>query len=289
MTDGVDQGQHDPVLSFIVLNYRNPKLTRKCHDFATRSMALTNIEYEFIIVDNSADATSKELLGLFPEDVTIIFNDENVGFARACNVGIARSRGQFIVLLNNDAFINAECVRAGLLFLQGNTNAGVWAPRLLNSDGTLQNSIGLEPTLRTLSSEYLGIFRIEAYPGSDSWTEPTEVETVTGAFMMIPRRVLETAGLLDEDFFFTSEDVEFCSRVRARSFSVWYDPSVSIIHAGGASQAWKWLNDPYLHRFRLLFFRKRRGAFHAILAFFIIKGGLAKRRTKLRLKRLLCP
>jgi N-acetylglucosaminyl-diphospho-decaprenol L-rhamnosyltransferase len=271
-------------LSFIVLNYNNPPLTQKCCGFIASSLEKLQFSYEIIVVDNSTDEYQGRLAGLLEDSVITICNEKNIGFAAGCNQGIRKSRGDYIVLLNNDAFINGDSIMAGFDSLEMTETIGIWAPRLLNADGSIQKSIGLEPGLRELLGEYLGLFRKDSYGDFRSWTKAQNVETVTGAFMMIPRHALDVVGLLDEDFFFTSEDTDFCSRIRKKSYVIRYDPTVSIIHASRASQTWKWLNDPYLHKYRALFIRKQKGFLQWMIARLIIRSGLAKRRLRALLK-----
>ncbi len=273
------------ILSFIVLNYRNARLTEKCYSSVAVNMRKIDVPYEFIVIDNSAGGAVDALDGL-PRDVMVIRNSENKGFACGCNQGIKKSKGNVIVLLNNDAFVNADCIEAGLKCLRSDPSVGIWAPQLVNENGRTQTSAGSFPSLRSIAQEYLGIFKAQTQPNQTEGC-PHEVETVTGACMMIPREVIDSVGLLDEEFFFTSEDIDYCARVKSGGFRTIYDPTVRAIHLGNSSQPWEWENDPHLHKCRIIYFRKHGGLLKSWIAFCLIQLGLAKRRLRkeIRLQR----
>lgn len=263
--------------SFIVVNFRKPEMTIECVRSIRQAMTEAS-GGEIIIVDNSPDHSNGCLAAAVP-DLRIIDNPENEGFAKANNRGIRLARGEVVALVNNDAFINRACVELGISYLSEHPHVGIWAPRLTYADGSYQPSVGLAPTLGGLFGEYVSRRTRPGYPGAAEWSEPRDVETVSGACVFLSRQAIEEAGLLDEDYFFTSEDTDYCARVRERGLGIVYDPRVSIIHLANGSQNWNWLDDPYLHRFRILYFRKRKGIVAAAIAAMFITIGLTRRRV----------
>ena len=261
------------------MNYKNAFLTSKCVDYIIKSAKKADIKTQIIIVDNSAKETATELKKLLPSDVHIIENIENQGFSKANNQGILASKGEYILLLNNDAFINSECLMNGINYVKDNKNCGIWAPKLVGEDGTFQVSYACLPSLKELIWEYILLKEYSCYPDLNEWKEPHNVGTVVGAFMLMKKEVIEKVGLLDEDYFFTVEDVDYCKRIHEAGFSVIYDPRCNIIHIGGASQDDKWTNDPYMHKFRVLYFRKNHGRYKAFLSKIIISVGLNIRKV----------
>lgn len=274
-----------PELSAIILNYKNPQLTVKCVEILLRSLEEAGISSQVIVVDNSAAETAGELRRLLPGAVEILENPQNLGFAKATNQGIRVSRGEYILLLNNDVFVNSQCLKTGLNYLKEHPNTGIWAPQLAGSDGHPQVSCARFPTLKSAFGEYLLGKQWNWYGDLLEWKEPRAVETVNGAFNLLPKAVFDQVGLLDEDFFFTGEDLDFCKRLHQRGFPVVYDPRCRATHLGGASQApEKWFRDPYLHRHLILYYRKHQRGFTAGCSAVIIHLGLLLRRVLAPLK-----
>jgi GT2 family glycosyltransferase len=237
-----------------------------------------DIKPQIIIVDNSAQETSAELKAILPSDVKIIENIENQGFSKANNQGIIASKGKYILLLNNDAFVNAECLINGIRFIENDKECGIWAPKLVGEDGSFQVSCAELPSIKGLFNEYVLLKNNTPYPDLKEWKEPHDVGNVIGAFMLMKKEITEKVGLLDEDYFFTVEDVDYCKRIHDAGFSVIYDPRSKITHIGGASQDDKWINDPYVHKFRVLYFKKNHGKFKTFLSKIIISLGLNIRK-----------
>lgn len=270
----------EPEISVIILNYKNAELTTKCVDHLVKSAELAEIPIQIIVVDNSAVKTADTLKEILPNDVEIIENTENMGFSKANNQGIIESRGKHILLLNNDAFVNPECLKEGIKYLEEHENCGIWAPKLVGEDGSFQVSCASLPSLKGLIGEYLFFDNYDWYPDVDKWNEPHDVGNVVGAYMLIKKTVTQKIGFLDEDFFFTVEDVDYCKRVHEAGFSVVYDPRFSLVHIGGASQDTEWFDDPHMHKNRILYFKKNHGKFKTVLASLIINLGLKIMKIK---------
>ncbi len=274
-----------PEIAAVILNYKNPQLTAKCVEILLRSLEECGISSRVVVVDNSAAETARQLRQLLPETVEIIENPENRGFATATNQGIRAGRGEYILLLNNDVFVNPQCLKTGLNYLKEHPQTGIWAPQLAGSDGQPQVSCARFPTLKSAFGEYLLGKQWNWYGDVFEWKEPRAVETVNGAFNLVPKTVFDQIGLLDEEFFFTGEDLDFCKRLRQRGFVVVYDPRCRATHLGGASQGQeKWFRDPYLHRHLILYYRKHHRRFTAECSAIIIHLGLLLRRVLAPLK-----
>lgn len=203
---------------------------------------------------------------------------KNNGFAKANNQGILASKGEYILLLNNDAFINPECVINGINYVKNNKNCGIWAPKLVGEDGSFQISCACLPSIRGLIWEYILLKNYDCYPEIEHWNEPHNVGNVVGAFLLMRKEIIDKVGLLDEDYYFNVEDVDYCKKVHEAGFSVIYDPTYSIIHIGGLSQDYSWVKDPHLHKNRVIYFRKNHGIFKAFLSKIIIFMGLNIRK-----------
>lgn len=268
-------------LSAIILNYKDPELTAKSVDYLKKSSQEVGITTQIIVVDNSASETAETLKSLLLEDdvdMTIIENTTNMGFSRANNQGIKISNGEYVLLLNNDAFINPETLINGIKYLENHIEAGIWSPKLVGDDGKFQVACARLPSLKGLFGEYIQFKNVDWYPDLENWVEPTDVGNVVGACMLFRRSLTSLIGFLDEEYFFNSEDVDYCKRIHEAGYQVIYDPRYSVVHIGGASQPGKWANDPYLHRNRIIYFRKNHGIVMGVLAMLIIWVGISMRR-----------
>ena len=270
--------QYPNTLSVIILNYKNIDLTAKCVNYLMDSIHEAKISAEIIVIDNSAPLTASGLKKALPFTVKIIENKENQGFSRANNQGIEICTGQYVLLLNNDAFVNPECLREGLAYLKENQNVGVWAPKLVGEDGSMQVSCAQLPSLKGLIGEYLLYRNLDWYDDVYGWTEPHEVGNVVGAYLLLKKSVIDRVGLLDEDFFFSVEDVDYCKRVHKAGLKVIFDPRFKVLHIGSASSEDSWISSQHLHNYRVLYFRKHHGKLSAWAAGIIIKLGLIVRR-----------
>lgn len=265
-------------LSVIILNYKDPELTARSVQALSESAQTIDLKTQIVVVDNSANETAKSLKKLLGNDVNIIENLENQGFSKANNQGIKMANGDYILLLNNDAFVNPETLRMGLKYMEVHDKCGVWSPKLVGLDGKFQVSCARLPSLRGLIAEYIQFKNLDWYPDLESWDEPTDVGNVVGAFMLFKRKLIDEVGMLDEDYFFNVEDVDYCKRIHEAGYEVIFDPRYSVVHIGGASQPGKWVNDPYMHKNRKIYFKKNHGFLQGIFAGLIIWTGLNMRR-----------
>lgn len=267
-------------LSVIILNYKNIDLTAKCVNYLLESAHKVEITLEIIVVDNSAPVSGNRLRKVLPVDVKIIGNQENLGFSRANNQGIGLCTGQYVLLLNNDVFVNPECLSGGLEYLRENNNVGIWAPKLVSDDDSMQVSCARLPSINGLIGEYLLFRNLDWYNDVYNWTEPHDVGNVVGAYLLLKKSGIKEIGPLDEDFFFSVEDVDYCKRVHEAGLSVVYDPRFTVLHIGSASSEDSWISSNYLHNHRVLYFRKHHGRLLALIAWMIINSGLIIRRIK---------
>lgn len=243
--------------SVVLVNYESWPLTLRCME----SLARTGYtDFEVVVVDNEGGPAPKP-----PYPARLILNPTNVGFARACNVGIAESGGEYVVLINPDATVEEEFFARLERFLEDSPDAGVVGPRVLDADGTVQLSarrevgfisgvLGRTSFLTRLFPDSVAVRRL--FPAAASPEKPTEVDWVSGACMVLRRWMLEEIGVLDPRFFMYFEDADLCRRAWAAGWRILYLPQVTVTHqAGGSSRngpkaVWR------LHKSAFLYHRK---------------------------------
>lgn len=270
------------MISAVILNYLNPDLTRKSVDTLLTAADESGIDVEVIVVDNSAPQTARELRKKLPNGVVIIENETNSGFSRANNQGIEKATGDFILIMNNDLFINSEALETGVQYLKSHKDSGIWAPRLTDQQGNDQRSCARFPTLTGLLTEY--IFKLQydnrIAESANKADQPVSVDTVIGACMLIPRKVIDEVKGFDEDYFFNVEDVDLCLKIKQKGYKITFDPRCSAVHLVSASQGGHWHEDKYLHKSRILYFQKNHHLVKSTIAAFIIRTGIWLRKIK---------
>jgi len=205
-------------LSVIIISYNTKKLLRDCLISVYKEAG--SLSMEVFVVDNASKDGSVEMATQEFPQVKIIANKENLGFAKANNQAMRICRGRYALLLNSDTKVLPEAFARMTAFMEANPQAGICGCRLLNADGTFQRSFkDKNPLSLNLKAA----------------DETREVGWVIGAALLIRREAWEKSGLLDENFFFYNEDMEWCYRVRKNGFTVWYVHSAEIIHYGGQS------------------------------------------------------
>lgn len=236
-------------LSVIIVNFNTSSLLKSCLDGLFSSLKLSDItdKTEVIVIDNaSSDNSVNAVKQNFPK-VSIIINKQNLGFARANNQGIIKSKGKYILLLNSDARVCDRAIEKSMAFLEKNKSIGVIGGKLMYENKTLQKSLGFFPHLTSVFNwmffiddiAQLGNF-IKAYhienPGFYRISQ--KVDWVSGAYFMIKKDVVDKVGLLDESLFMYGEEVDWCYRIKKAGYEVIYDPGIEIIHdKGGSSEA----------------------------------------------------
>jgi GT2 family glycosyltransferase len=228
-----------PLLSIIIINYKSAQLVCNC----VRSIYAQNcaINFEIIVVDNySQDGSKEKICLLFPQIIWIEMG-YNAGFARANNEGIKKSNGDVVLLLNADTIIEHNAIEKCLnnFYSSEYIACGV---QLLNADGTPQISGnyamkgGLNyllplPFIGPILKSFAKIFGVKK-PNVPDATGVVEVDWINGAFLMVKKKPIAKAGLLDEDFFLYAEEAEWCSRLRKTGKLCIYG-DINVIHLQG--------------------------------------------------------
>jgi GT2 family glycosyltransferase len=200
---------------------------------------------EIIVVDNASSDGSAEMVEKDFPQVKLIRNEENLGFAKANNIGIKESTGRYVCLINSDVVVLDNCVKRMIEFMDNHLKAGMAGPKVLNPDRTLQVSCRHFPSIWNNLCQAIGLNKV--FPKSVFFSEPfmnywshdsvRSIDVLTGCFWMVRRKSLDDVGLLDESFFFYGEDIDWCKRFQKAGWDVMFNPDAQAIHFGGASSA----------------------------------------------------
>ena len=252
-------------VSVVVVSWNTRDLLRNCLLTVDReARRFEDGDLEVFVVDNgSTDGTVEMVRKSFPS-VALIANTENAGFAAANNQALARCKGEYVLLLNPDTELKPGAIGQMVGFLKSRLYVGAVGPLLISPDGSMQESCYPRPTLfrefwRLLYLDRL--HRLAIYPMAE-WTldRPRQVETVQGACILIKHSVLDEIGLLDQDFFIYTEEIDLCRRIIAAGWRIYWLPTATVVHYGGQStrQAASQMFIE-LYRSKLHYFRKHNG------------------------------
>jgi N-acetylglucosaminyl-diphospho-decaprenol L-rhamnosyltransferase len=223
---------------------------------------------ETIVVDHgSTDRTLDLVERRFPD--ALVLRRENRGYGAGLNAGLQAASGEFVLLLNSDAWAEEGAVDRLLAFAESHARAGLVGPRASNPDGTRQLTVRAFPTLWRLATEYLFLRKLAPrsralnafYAGGLDLGQAQTVDWVMGFAMLVRRKAVEAVGGFDESFFMFSEETDLCRRLWDAGWEVWYAPQAEFTHVAGASHGGRMFDENV--RGHLRFLAKHRGEAYA--------------------------
>lgn len=230
-------------ISIVIVNYNVKDHLDACLASIYKS---NNGEYKieiFVVDNNSIDGSTNFIGGKYPE-VIIIENDKNLGFSKANNIALKKVKGKYILLLNPDTILEEGTFEKLIKFCEDNKDTGAISSKLIQANGKIDLACKRSfPTLPVALPRIIGLSKI--FPKSRIFgkynltyldeNETYEVEAICGAFMFIPKYVLDKVGLFDEDYFMYGEDLDLCYRIKKNGYKIFYYPEVKTVHLKGES------------------------------------------------------
>lgn len=244
MGEKVQAGQDQPLVSIIIVVWNAQKCVMDCLE--TLQQNLGNVRAEIIAVDNASTDGTPDLIEQRYPNVKLIRNEGNFGFARANNIGIQHSSGDFLAFVNSDVVFLENSFTPMLEFMAKHPDVGMLGPQMLDPQGiTIQRSTMRFPTVWNTLSRALAL---DALFKSSNFFEghlmldfnhsvTTEVDVLAGWFWFVRREALEKVGPLDENFFMYGEDIDWCYRFHKVGERVVFFAETRAIHIGGGSSS----------------------------------------------------
>jgi GT2 family glycosyltransferase len=269
-------------LTIVIVSYNARVHLENC----LRSLAAAPpaIPHDIVVVDNaSADDSVAAVRAGWPS-VAVIGQRANTGFAAANNVGIRATRGNLVLLLNNDTIVPAGAIDALVARLLEHPEAAVAGPRLIDGEGTPELSFGpmISPLGELRQKIVMGLHDRRVGPVTRWVARETArerfVDWVSGACLLVRRAAAEQVGLLDERYFLYTEDVDFCAALRARGWTILFTPAAEVVHLRGRSRATApaAMNAAY-RRSQVAFYAKHHPAWLPVLRTYLrLKGQLPR-------------
>lgn len=218
---------------------------------------------QWIIVDNaSSDGSIEEAVKLYP-NINIIKNNDNLGFAKACNQAVKISNADYLLFINTDTEIQQNAISKLYDCITGDQSIGVVGPRLIRKNGTIQKSAYPEATLFTEIFKPLVKLYVSIKENLYSLNKPNVVQSLRGACFIVGRNTMEKAGLFDERYFFYLEETDLFRRIKLNGKKICYLPSSQVYHYGGLGSDDKMTFDKkkMYNRSLLQYFEKNRNKF----------------------------
>lgn len=230
-------------LSIIVNHYHTPEILKICLRSVKENLKNADFAWEIIVTDGETiEKTTDMIETYFPEIIFIPFK-ENVGFGKLVNSAIAKSKGEYLFIINADLIVEEEkSVEKMLEYMAKHQDIGMLGPKLLNVNDTVQQSCFRFYTPLTiicrrtiLGKTYFGKKILDNFLMKDVFDKkeaiaPISVDWLMGSAMMIKKSNLKKVGVLDENFFMYFEDVDWARRFWENSLKVVYFPNSVMYH-----------------------------------------------------------
>lgn len=271
-------------LSIVIPTYNAHEWIQGCID--SIRLHRPAADYEIVVVDDrSTDDTIAIVRQRFP-DVRVLANDKNVGFGKTVNVGLRASSGEYILVLNNDTWMHAGALDALIGYLDAHGDVGIVGPKVLSGDGSLQQQCRRKiPTPTAALLYFSGVARM--FPNNPKVAgylmtaaaedETLEVDSVSGACLLVRRAVVEAIHGFDPEYYLYGEDMDFCWRTKLAGWKVVYFPGAVITHFGGQGGTGKKKMYATIewHRAMWIFYRKHRAPTAGVAERALVYSGIA--------------
>lgn len=261
------------MVSIITINYNQVALTCALIE------SLKNVTYpafEIIVVDNFSPEDPTEIITKQYPFVKYIRSNVNLGFAGGNNLGIQISEGKYLLFLNNDTEVDPGFLEPLVNLFETNPNAGIASSKILyhNSDQIIQYAGSTNINPFTGRNQRIG--HLEKDLGQHDALKETDL--AHGAAMMVPRKVIDEAGMMPEFFFLYYEELDWCERIKRAGYRIYYVPASRVYHKESMSVGKNsTLKTYYMTRNRLLFMRRNTSGMTKISwVFFFLLFSLPK-------------
>lgn len=231
-------------VSICILTHNQPRLLPLCVSACISEIDRAGVDAEIIIVDNGSVDGYPQTLATYSR-VRIIRSGQNLGFSSGNNLAIRDSRGRYVLILNDDAVLQENCLGLMLRKIEADPQIGAVGPKLLNPDGSVQHGFSNKRSITMMSLIcdvlYLGLFFRKWTPTRSLLTRlgndevSGEAAEIAGACLLIRRQALDAVGPFDESFYRWFEDTDLCYRIGRARWTLVYLAEARATHYGSSS------------------------------------------------------
>lgn len=225
-------------ITVIIVNYNTCFLLHE--SLGALCIASRGLDVNIIVVDNASKDGSAEIIRRDFANCQLIENTVNVGFGRANNQALPFAKGEFVLLLNTDAFVQPDALAKSVAYMQTHPECGILGARLTGRDGQLQPSARFFPTPWSAFLQRTGLhpfFKGVQMVDDNDWgyVTPRHCDWVPGCYYLIRKAVIDQVGLFDPRYFLYFEEVDHCFAVKRAGWDVVCFPGTTVVHIGGES------------------------------------------------------
>lgn len=254
-----------PSVAIISVNFNQTELTLEM--LQSLQKASLHQWAEVWVVDNASNIDgSQQLKNQYPW-VNTLRSEENLGFAGGNNLAVRKTNADYVFLLNNDALIEKDVLESMIAKMEADPKIGALSPVVL--DYPVRND---KPTI-----QYAGFTKVNPFTGRNSISFKGQGREVLdkglkntayahGAAMLVPRRVIEEVGLMEESYFLYYEEFDWCCRIVQKGYKIVVDYDNSIWHRESVSTG---VDSPFkiywINKSRILFMRKNHSFLNSLI------------------------
>lgn len=224
------------MLSIIIVNFKNPPLLRLC--LKSLLKATKNLESEIIVIDSESEFETENMVSQEFKEVRFLGFKENVGYTKGVNEGLKNSKGDYFLILNPDIIPIEDSIAKIISFIKNNPDVGLVGPKLLNFDGSPQNSCFrfYKPKTILYRRTFLGKLpwakkELDRFLMRDvDLTKTCQADWLMGSALALSRESFKKIGLLDENLFLYMSEVDWAKRFWENGYKVIYSPEAEMYH-----------------------------------------------------------
>ena len=232
------------IISLIILTRNSQIYIEQCIKSVLNDLAniKNKYKYEILIIDGGSQDNTLSILEPLCykyREIKVINLGKNMGTTISRNIGLRKSVGKYILILDSDTEVQEGTIRILIDVFNKKDNVGIVAPRLFYSDGSIQPSCKKFPTIKTKIYKYIPFSITRKIAEKDElygkicekgYKQITEVDYCISAVWMVNREAIDDIGLFDENIFYAPEDVDYCLRMWLKGWKVIYNPLASVVH-----------------------------------------------------------
>ena len=283
------------MISVVIVSYNTRDILRNCLQALFEHSK--GIDMEVFVVDNNSQDGSADMVKNEYPTVLLMANNQNLGFAAANNQAFPLAKGNYIVLLNPDAYIRPLSIQNSIAFMDKTPDCGLCGGKIISPAGQLEPSARRFPSalskllaLSGLRGKFPQSAILNYYEfGTFAHDRPQEVDWVPGTFTIVRKKMLDEIGAFDERFYIYYEETDLCMRAKMAGWTIYFIPDAEVTHIGGASS--KTRKDKSIENksaqvliFRMrsewLYYRKNKGLVAMLAAAYVELLWYALRYTK---------
>lgn len=241
-----------PLVSIITINYKQAIVTNQ---LLASLEKVTWPMIEVIVIDNNSGKKDLAKLNTDYRNVKLISNEKNLGFAGANNIGIKASKGDYILLLNNDTEVEPNFLNPMIKVFNNYNNIGAVSPKIkfFQRPNTIQYAGFTAMNPFTLRMSAVGAHQID----DGTYNKPLETHYAHGCAMMVSREVIDKVGLMPEEYFLYYEELDWSTAIKKKGFRIFVQPNSEIYHKESITvKKHSPLKTYFINRNRILFMRR---------------------------------